>query len=90
MSVTYAVAGIFFLVLTYNLFLEGKAILILKKAITFTRQENPNTFFFLTALNITIGIAFLLSSVRTTIKAVRSPTSEIKNDVESPPSVAVD
>ena len=76
-----AVVGVFFLVLTCSLFLEGKAILPLKNASSFTKQENPNAFFFFTALNISIGILFLLFSVRNAIKAVRPPTSESKHDV---------
>ena len=77
-SALCAVVGIFLIVLTYNLFVKGEAILPVKNASSFTKQENPNAFFLLTGINIAIGIIFLLFAVRTTVKAVRSPTSNQK------------
>ena len=82
MSTLYVVLGIFFLVLTYNMFVEGKAILPLKNSSPFTKEEHPNAFVFCTAMNVAIGLGFLVFAARTTIKAVRATSLEIRKHVE--------
>jgi hypothetical protein len=82
MSALCVVLGIFFLVLTYNMFVEGKAIFPLKNASSFTKEEHPNAFVFCTAMNIAIGLGFLVFAARTTIKAVCATSLEIRKHVE--------
>ncbi len=81
MSAFYVVLGVFFLVLTYNMFVEGRAIFPLKNASPFTKEEYPNAFVVCTAMNVAIGLGFLLFAARTTIKAVRATSLEIRKHV---------